>query len=90
MNNIDPASPPRVISTGIGRFYKAAASEDFLHYVDYNEPDIGIMYDRKTGALISNNYFASVGLYDDIMDNTITWCTRRMKQAIKYLKEQDI
>lgn len=89
MSNIDPLNPPKVKPTGIGRFYKAAASKDYLHYVDYNESDIGIMYNRKTGALISNNYFASVGLYDDIMGNAIIWCTRRMKQAIKYLKENN-
>jgi len=75
----------KIIVINSTRYYRAAETEDFIFFVNYQESDDCLMF-RQNGELVSDNYFASVGLNEAILGNEITYSTRRMKQAIKYMK----
>jgi len=77
----------KIIYANFTRYYRAAETKDFVFFVNYQDSEDCIMY-RHNGELVSNNYFASVGLADAILADEITWCTRRMKSAIKYVKAE--
>ena len=75
-----------------GRYYKAVETKDFIFYCNYKEGDDNantIMF-RKDMTLVSNNYFANVGLMEALAKNEFTRISPYMKtvMAIPEFKEQ--
>lgn len=71
-----------------GRFYRALITKDFVFYVNFQEGDENSsceMYNRDM-ELISNNYFASVGLFDELATGEWEYISPTMKQNYKLAK----
>ena len=66
---------PRFLSRWNGRFHRALITKDFVFFVNFNEGDENgccEMYDRNM-ELISNNYFANVGLTEELAKGKDNW-----------------
>jgi hypothetical protein len=84
---------PKQIVTGIGRFYKAVETEDYLFYCCYAEGDENgnvKMYRKDTMELVSDNYFAHNELFERMLKKDYIKVSRTQKQYYDaWAKEQD-
>ena len=72
-------------TNSLGRYPRAMETESFVFFVNFEEGDENgqvIMYrkDEKNLELISDNYFASVGLQEALQGGDETWMSPRMKK----------
>lgn len=71
------------------RFYKALITKDFVFFVDYHEGDDNgnvEMYTRNM-ELVSDNYFASVGLHDVLTTGDWEYMSPTMRKNYKLALE---
>lgn len=71
-----------------GRFHRALITKNFVFYVNFQEGDENSsceMYNRDM-ELISNNYFASVGLFDELATGKWEYISHTMKENYKLAK----
>jgi hypothetical protein len=77
----------------LGIYYRAMETEDFVYFVNFHEGDENgavIMYRKEESqlSLVSDNYFAYVGLDEDLVEGNQTWMSKRMEKNWKlYLEE---
>ena len=72
-----------------GRYPRAMETELFVFFVKLDEGDENaqaIMYHKRDNhlQLVSDNYLASVGLFDALKDGEETWMSPAMKKAREY------
>jgi len=85
---------PKCIKRWNGLFYKALITKDFVFYTNYHESDDNAnveMYRRLGGAnleLISNNYFANVGLLEELEKKNWGYISKTMNTNYKLMQEQ--
>ena len=77
-----------------GSLYRLSLiTEHYYFYSNYQEGDENgntLMYDRKTDKLISDNYFAYVGLEEILENEDYLWVSRYLKNCYtKYIKENE-
>jgi hypothetical protein len=76
---------PKCAKRTNGLFYKALITKDFVFYANYHEGDENAnveMYRRLGGdklELVSNNYFASVGLHEALTEENWEYISQTMK-----------
>ena len=78
----------RVIKTILGKYYRAVETEDHVYFVNYQEGDENaqtLMYDKETGELTSNNYFATVDLTQVCINKKYTWMSSTFKRGLKFV-----
>lgn len=83
---------PKFLNRWNGRFYRALITKDFVFFVNFQEGDENgccEMYNRDM-ELISNNYFAHVGLSEELAKGKDNWeyISPTMKQNYKLAEEQ--
>lgn len=81
---------PKFLSRWNGRFHRALITKEFVFFVNFQEGDENgccEMYNRAM-ELISNNYFAHVGLTDELAKGVDNWeyISPTMKQNYKLAK----
>ena len=72
-----------------GRFYKGLITKGFVFFCNYNEGDDNgnvEMYTRNM-ELVSDNYFASVGLHEALESGEWEYMSPTMKQNYKLALE---
>ena len=82
-------SNKRVIKNSLGEYHRALETKNHIYFVNYDEGDKNanvLMYDRKM-VLVSNNYFASVGLEEDLKNSDYVWIAPKLKKLYEILKE---
>jgi hypothetical protein len=85
---------PKCFKRWNGLFYKALITKDFVFYTNYHEGDDNAnveMYRRLGGAnleLISNNYFANVGLLEELEKKNWGYISKTMSTNYKLMQEQ--
>jgi hypothetical protein len=82
-------SNKRVIKTLLGEYHRALETLNHIYFVNYNEGDENsnvLMYNRKMN-LVSNNYFASVGLEEDLKSGEYVWIAPKLKKLYETNKE---
>ena len=82
-------SNKRVIKNSLGEYHRALETKNHIYFVNYDEGDNNanvLMYDRKM-VLVSNNYFASVGLSEDLKSGEYVWIAPKLKKLYEILKE---
>ena len=85
---------PKAIKRSNGLFSKALITNEFVFYCNYHEGDDNanvVMYRRSTGAnleLISDNYFANVGLLEELEKENWGYISPTMKTNYKLMQEQ--
>jgi hypothetical protein len=84
----------KTITNSLGIYYKALENDSFIYFVNFNEGDengCAFMYRKENGSLslVSNNYFAYVGLMDDLEHEAQTWMSPRMKKNWELYKEAE-
>ena len=76
---------PKCFKRWNGLFYKVLITKDFVFYANYHESDNNAsveMYRRLGGdklELISDNYFASVGLHEALIEENWGYISKTMK-----------
>lgn len=83
----------KTISNSLGIYYRALETKDFVYFVNFNEGDengCAKMYRKEDNqlSLVSNNYFAYVGLHEDLEEENYTWMSPRMKTNWEMYKEE--
>lgn len=84
---------PKFIKRWNGNFYKGLITKDFVFYCNYQEGDDNgnvEMYRRSTGSnleLVSDNYFASVGLLEALTEGDWEYISQTMSKNYKLAKE---
>jgi hypothetical protein len=84
---------PKCVKRWNGLFYKALITDEYLFYCNYHESDDNAnveMYRRLGGAnleLISNNYFANVGLLEELENKNWGYISQTMKTNYKLMQE---
>lgn len=65
----------KTIKTAFGDYQLALITPDFTFWVNYSESDENaqVIMKNKQGELISDNYFALVGLQQAIEEKQYTW-----------------
>jgi hypothetical protein len=79
------------ITNILGVYYRAAETPEFVYFCNYEESDDNgnvIMF-RQSGELVSNNYFANVGLTQDIVEDRITWSSEELARSIPDIKKSN-
>lgn len=79
------------IVTRLGTYHRALETTKHIYYVNFLEGDENgccIMYNRKM-ELVSNNYFAYVGLMEDLTKGTYSWISPKMKENAILYNEQE-
>lgn len=85
---------PKAIKRCNGLFSKALITDEFVFYCNYHEGDDNAnveMYRRLTGAdleLISNNYFANVGLLEELEKENWGYISPTMNKNYKLMLQQ--
>lgn len=84
---------PKFVKRWNGNFYKGLITKDFVFYCNYQEGDDNanvVMYRRSTGSnleLVSDNYFASVGLFEALTEGDWEYISQTMSKNYKLAKE---
>ena len=82
------------ITNILGRYPRALETKDFVFFVNFNEGDengMVFMYRKKEDhlELVSDNYFAYVGIMDELREGNETWMSPKMKrERALYIKGQ--
>jgi len=84
----------KTITNILGVYYRAMEIVDFVYFVNFLESDDNAqvkMYRKEKGALtlVSDNYFASVGLLEDLEEDNSTWMSKRMQKNYELMKENE-
>jgi hypothetical protein len=85
----------KTITDCIGTYKRALETEFVVYFVNFNEGDENgqvKMYRKEEDhlELVSDNYFALVGLEEDIKDGSETWTSPQMKKELKLRTEEFI
>jgi hypothetical protein len=83
-------SNKRIINDTLGKYYRALETPSHIYFVNFKESDENSsvkMYDRKMN-LVSDNYFAYVGMMEDIENDFYSWVSPKMKEAIVLIKKE--
>jgi len=85
----------KTITNILGVYKRALETETFVYFVNFNEGDENgqvKMYRKEKDSLelVSDNYFALVGLEEDIKDGSETWISPQMKKELKLRTEEFI
>ena len=75
------------------RFYKAMVTKDYVFYADYQEGDDNanvIMFDRASGELISDNYFANQECFSLMRKHKFESMSRTCAYNFKCMLEEEI
>jgi len=94
----------KTCTNSLGTYHRAMETEMFVYFVNFEESDENgqVKMYRKvqrettpTGVimgleLVSDNYFAFVGLEEDIKDGSETWTSPQMKKELKLRTEEFI
>lgn len=75
------------------RFYKAMVTKDYVFYADYNEGDDNgnvVMFDRASGELISDNYFANQKCFELMRKHDFEFMSRTCAYNFKCMLEEEI
>ena len=93
----------KTCTNSLGTYYRAMETENFVYFVNFEESDENgqVKMYRKSAyktlpnkvlyrlELVSDNYFAHVGLMEDLKDCAETWMSPRMKkERALYVKEE--
>lgn len=88
----------KTITNCLGIYYRALETEQHVYFVNFHEGDENgavKMYKKEKNnlSLHSNNYFAYVGMEEDLTEKNYTWISKRMKNnwelyQEEYIKEQ--
>lgn len=75
----------KTITNSLGRYYRAVETDVFVYFVNFEESDENgqiKMYRKEENnlSLVSDNYFAFVGIMDDLREGNETWMSPRMKK----------
>jgi hypothetical protein len=74
-----------------GTYHRALETSQHIYYVNHEEGDENgccVMYNRKM-ELVSDNYFAYVGLMEDLTNGTYSWISPKMKENAILYNEQE-
>ncbi len=85
----------KTITDSIGIYYRALETKLFVYFVNFNEGDesgVAKMYRKEKGSLslVSNNYFAYVGMDEDLIEGNDTWMSKRMKKNWELYKAEQV
>ena len=85
----------KTITNILGVYKRALETKEFVYFVNFNEGDENgqvKMYRKEKDCLelVSDNYFALVGLEEDIKDGSETWISPQMKKELKLRTEEFI
>ena len=78
-----------IIKTATGNFQRALETLEHIYFVNFEEGDENgnvKMFTRKM-ELVSDNYFAHVGMVDDIESEVYSWASPKMKEFIKIIQK---
>lgn len=83
----------KTITNMLGVYYRAMETQDFVFFVNFTESDENgqVKMYRKRGdilSLVSDNYFASVGIMDEFREGNETWMSPRMKKERKIYTDE--
>lgn len=79
-----------VIKTGLGKYVRALETPKHIYFVNHQEGDENAsvkMFDRKM-ELVSDNYFAHVGLTEDLTNGTYNWMSKEMRTNVELYNAQ--
>ena len=84
----------KTITDCIGIYYRALETEYNVYFVNFHEGDesgVAKMYRKEEGhlSLVSNNYFAYVGLDEDLEEESYTWISNRLKKNWELYKSEN-
>lgn len=82
----------KTITNCLGRYYRAMETEDCVYFVNFLESDENgqvKMYKKEDDilSLVSDNYFAFVGLLEDLQEENQTWMSKRMQKNYELMQE---
>ena len=85
----------KTVSNIIGTYKRAMETADFVYFVKFDEGDENgsvKMYRKQEDhlELVSDNYFAFVGIMDDLREGNETWMSSEMKKNRKIQVEEEI
>ena len=85
----------KTITNSIGVYKRALETKLFVYFVDFEESDESgqvKMYRKEKDnlELVSDNYFALVGIEEDLRDGNETWTSPQMKKELKIRVEEFI
>jgi len=85
----------KTCTNSIGVYKRAMETETFVYFVNFEESDENgqvKMYrkNKQQLELVSDNYFALVGIEQDIKDGNETWISPQMKKELKLRNEEVI
>ena len=80
------------IKDTLGTYKKALVTESYTYFVNFEESDENgavKMYRTDTGELFSNNYFAYIGLMEDLETSSYIYISEEMKLNFNMVIEED-
>lgn len=85
----------KTVSNTIGTYKRAMETSNFVYFVKFDEGDDNgsvKMYRKQEDhlELVSDNYFAFVGIMDDLREGNETWMSVEMKKNRKLQVEAEI
>ena len=85
----------KTITDCIGIYYRALETDMYVYFVNFHEGDesgVAKMYRKEKDhlSLFSNNYFAYVGMDEDLTEGNYTWISNRMKKNWELYKEEEL
>jgi len=85
----------KTITNSLGVYKRAMETDTFVYFVNFDESDENgqVKMYRKIEdhlELVSDNYFAFVGIMDDLKDGNETWMSPQMKKERKIYVEEVI
>jgi len=85
----------KTITNSLGVYKRAMETDTFVYFVNFDESDENgqVKMYRKIEdhlELVSDNYFAFVGIMDDLKEGNETWMSPQMKKERKIYVEEVI
>jgi len=72
-------------------FEKVLETADFEYYADLPSGDEDVIMIRKSdGELVSDNYMAENAMYEDIINDKVTWSSPDMEYNIREIRKQQL
>ncbi len=75
------------------RFYKAMVTKYYVFFADYNEGDDNgnvVMFERESGDLVSDNYFANQKCFELMRKHDFEYMSRTCTNNFKVMLEEEI
>lgn len=81
-----------VVSRPLGMYYRGILTDEFVYFCNYQESDESgqvLMYRKKPDhlELVSDNYFAFVGMMEDLRKKNFTHLSPTMKINYRLMEE---